>query len=325
MIRKFNSKQLLILLGFLAVVYLIQLGLRPNNAGNLPLTLTSYMPEKADKIEIVKPSKKANTITLFKEKGSWKIKDEALNRSYQADSNRIKSILNTLKELKPLRLASNDKSKWGSFNVNDSTGTRIHIQGHGKTMADLYIGRFSYTQSPQQAQLQQQNPYMQQNPGTMSTYIRTAHTNKVFAVEGFLGSLVNQNPDDLRDKSILSLMDQTKLQQFAFSYPADSSFILKKENNNWTIEGQTADSTKTARFLNQIKNLKVGGFAQEKPQVFTHQLKIMLSDGTHYTLDGVLKNDTATILSSQYPDHLGSDPSGKVFEKLFKNKVHFLN
>ena len=55
------------------------------------------------------------------------------------------------------------------------------------------------------------------------------------------------------------VLDITKLD---FTYP-DSSFVMQKDNNSWSINGEALDSSKVATYLNSLSSLYGSEFVDD--------------------------------------------------------------
>lgn len=326
MLRKMNIKTLAIIFGVLFVIYAIQLITAPKGSGNMPDFITSFEIEKCNKIVISPKENDKPDIILFKKNNkNWVVTEQNTNKEYAADSNTVRSLLREMSQLSPLRMATQNKDRWQQFDVTDSLGVRVSFFEDKDVLADLIIGRFTYTQSPMAAQMMQQNPYMRQNPGTMSTYVRNTDETEVYAVEGFLASSVGTEIDRYRDRTFFS-MSKALIEpvEFSFSFPGDSSFILRKQGEQWNIGSQPADSASVADYINGIRNLRVSSFGNNKPDNFSHKLTIKGENGVTSTFEAWYDKDSTLIMSSQYPDNLALDRSHYLFDKIFVSKSTFL-
>jgi hypothetical protein len=325
MLRKMNIKTLAIIFIILATIYAVQLIMAPKRAGNMPTQITSFTPDDCNRIVISpKEANKSDVILQKKGNNNWTVSGRD-GQEFAADSNVVNGIIKTMSNLAPMRLATKNKDRWKEFEVTDSTGTGISLFKGDDVLADLVIGRFTYTQSPMAAQMSQRNPYMRQNPGTMSTYVRNTDESEVYAVEGHLSSKVGTKPDRFRDKSFFS-MEKGIIQpmELDFSFPGDSSFVLKKTNEKWQIGDLTADSASVVSYLKKIRNLKVTNFAKAKPQSISHKLIIKGEKGTIATIEAESTKSSTVISSSQYPENIALDNSHSLFNKLFVSKNKFL-
>lgn len=326
MLRKMNIKTLSTIFGVLVVIYAIQIITAPKGTGNMPDFITSFETEQCNKIVISPKGKDKPNIILFKKNNkNWVVTEQNSNKEFAADSNTVRNLLREMSQLSPLRIATQNKERWQQFDVTDSLGVRVSFFEDDDVLADLIIGRFTYTQSPMAAQMMQQNPYMRQNPGTMSTYVRNADETEVYAVEGFLASSVGTETERYRDRTFFS-MSKALIEpvEFSFSFPGDSSFILRKQGEQWNIGSQAADSASVANYINGIRNLRVSSFAGEKPEKVSHKVTIKGENGVATTIEAQFDEDSTLIMSSQYPDNLALDKSHYLFNKIFVSKSKFL-
>jgi hypothetical protein len=175
----------------------------------------------------------------------WSV--EANGNRYGADYGVVKSILSQFQEMKPERIAATSKEYWGDFDITDSLAIRVTLSSGKKNIADIYFGKFSYTQPPQgQMQMQQQ--------GKMTTFVRSAKDDRVYAVEGFLRMNYQKDVNSYRNKNLVSV-NRDDIARLSFNYP-DYSFNVEKVDDRWMINGQPADSLKTLRYLSRIPNLR---------------------------------------------------------------------
>ncbi|MBN2347656.1 MAG: DUF4340 domain-containing protein [Bacteroidales bacterium] len=210
---------------------------------------------KVTSIIIIPRSDKDQPVKIKKQGSGWKVTVEA--KDYNADKNSINSMLSSLTELKSLRVAATDKSKWESFEVNDSLATRVQIKAGKKKITDIYIGKFFYKQP------QNPNPYSRNQMGKMTTYVRLQGDKEVYAVDGFLSMIFNRKAGDFRDKTVI-MSNKSDWSRLTFTYPADSSFILYNESGRWMIDGILADSANVVNYLNKISRLSSSEFADNQ-------------------------------------------------------------
>ncbi|MGQ1890593.1 DUF4340 domain-containing protein [Thermophagus sp. OGC60D27] len=326
MLRKINVKTLAITFLALAIIYAIQLLTAPKGTGNMPQSITSFVADDCNKIVInPKGMDKPNIILEKRNNKEWFVAEENSNNEFAADSNVVKNLLRTMSQLSPMRMATQNKERWSQFDVTDSAGIGIAFYNKNEVLADLIIGRFTYTQSPMAAQMAQRNPYMRQNPGTMSTYVRNRDESEVYAVEGFLSSSVGTEVARFRDKSFFAMQNGIiEPVEFSFSFPGDSSFVLTKQEDHWNIGNVKADSASVAKFLNGIRNLRVSSFAPKKPQNPSHKVVIKGENGVVSAIEALYDNDSTVIFSSQYPDNLALDKNHYLFDKIFVSKNDLL-
>jgi hypothetical protein len=223
--------------------------------------------------------------------------------------------------IKATRVAAKDKKAWGEFEVTDSAATHVQLMTNKKIVADIYIGKFTYKQ-PENA-----NPYMQQR-GIMTSYVRVAGKNEVYAVEGILGMSFNREANSFRNQTLI-MAAKENLTKLNFSMPG-GSYNLIKQNNKWMVNGLLADSASVDSYLSSISRLNNSNFIDEP---------ILESTSPDYTLtiegDNIpqpikikaFKADTANVFALTSSLNEGSYFSAKasgLMEKIFVDKTIFL-
>ncbi len=183
-------------------------------------------------------------VELSRNGKTWNVKYN--NKSWSADPAIIKSILSQMSEMKTERIAATDKSKWKELGVSQEAGVRVQIKENRKTVADFIAGKISYSQSS--------NPYYQR--GSMNTNIRLLNSgdDKVYAVSGYLGMMLNREANSFRNGLIVSI-DRNNINKITFQYPGDISFVLYKKANSWMINDMPADSLNAVNYVNTISQL----------------------------------------------------------------------
>jgi hypothetical protein len=256
-------------------------------------------------------------ITLSRTGGSsdWVVMAEG--NKYPADVSVVRNILSQLNDIKAERIAATSKDKWDQFEVSDSTGTRVILKDGKKEVADLYVGKFSYTQPPQGAQ---QNPYQQQR-GKMTSFVRLEDEKEVYAVDGFLKMSYQNDVNSYRNKNLVNV-NKNDISKLTFNYPDNENFNLTKNNDQWLLNGQMADSTGMAKYLNKIYRLTSSNFVDPstlKTSDATYRLHI---EGNNFTpIDlWAYPSDSITQYVITSSINTGAEFDGaksKLFEKIF--------
>jgi hypothetical protein len=322
MFKKIDIKWLaivfVVLLALVVLVTLIDTKSTINQNRTFNSQLTDFDTVSVSSISIY-PKSKNEQIQLIKVDKDWKI--AIGNKKYTADENAVKNMLYSLITLKATRVAAKDKKAWGEFEVTDSAATHVQLMTNKKIVADIYIGKFTYKQ-PENA-----NPYMQQR-GTMTSYVRVAGKNEVYAVEGILGMSFNREANSFRNQTLI-MAAKENLTKLNFSMPG-GSYNLIKQNNKWMVNGLLADSASVDSYLSSISRLNNSNFIDEP---------ILGSTSPDYTLtiegDNIpqpikikaFKADTANVFALTSSLNEGSYFSAKasgLMEKIFVDKTIFL-
>lgn len=256
MFRKINSKLLIsvfvVLLAFVVIVELMD-----SRKGNRTFKsdLVDVIADDVTSIELYPKAVSGSLIRLFKENDKWKVESDG--KTYNADGPGALRMINELNDMKPKSVAATGKDRWKQFEVTDSLGTRVKLMSGNKVLADLVIGKFSFSQ-----------------PNNTTSYVRLSEDKEVYGVNGMLAMSFNRHLNTFRDRTIIK-SDKNNWTKLSFSYPADSSFVLEKRENKWMIGDMQADSAKVAQYFTRIANLTDGNFADGKPSVSpTHHLSI---------------------------------------------------
>ena len=322
MYRKLNLKTLaIVLVTLIAVVIAIYLSDSKKGERSFRAKMVDADTSKVTSMVIYPKAEKENAIELEKVSEGWRVISGT--NVYPADEIMIRNILTVLADLKPQRLTATEKSRWGEFDVTDSSATRVKLYTGKKLATHLYIGRFSY-QPPKN-----QNPYNYGQQGTMSTFVRLADEKSVYSVEGFLVMSFGRSVNDFRKKVVIQF-NKEDLSKLSFTYPADSSFNLIKEGNQWTANGLICDSALVAEYLNAISMLTSSYFVDDQEPLSRKADFTLNIEGNNFTSPIELKafkSDAINrylISSSLNKGAYFSGQSNDLSNKIFVSKNKFL-
>ncbi len=184
----------------------------------------------------IKTLRDTNTIVLKKEQNSWYVNIDT--KLVSADNQAITGLISQISNLKTKQVVANNNTKWANFDVTDSTGTQVVINGKKKELANLIVGKFDY------------NPQMR----SVSSHVRVPGDNNVYVVDGYLSMMVNRAAETFISHTILP-NNIDKWNKLVFNYPADSSFVLQKQSGKWLVNGIAADSATVSSFIGSINGL----------------------------------------------------------------------
>ncbi|MBT3208308.1 MAG: DUF4340 domain-containing protein [Bacteroidetes bacterium] len=271
-------------------------------------------------IKIYPKSYNFQEVKLAKDNSDWNLYYD--NKIVNADIQAVQSMINELRALKTIRQAARSSEKWEKFELTDSTGTRVVVEENGEIVADLMVGKFSYKQA------QNQNPYQQQQQGTMTTYVRLTDEDEVYAVSGYLSMTFNREPNSFRNKMLLNadIENWTKL---SFDYSLEESFLLAKEGEKWTLNGMLTDSVETQNFLNQLAHLYSSGFVDDiEETTLTNNTHSLTIEGNNFTPIDIRAysadpENEYIITSTENTKTYFSGKLEDLFNKIFVNKMKF--
>jgi hypothetical protein len=313
MFKKLNTRILLIVLlvlgGFVAVNKFF---LAEKTESTFRSEFVKVDTALVSEIFIYPRAENGNEIKLVKSDKGWEVFRVTGNKlKAKADSNVVRGLLASFLELKSLSLAGSAKSSWDELQVGDTSGSRIKfVQTDGKTF-DMVVGKFGY------------------NPQTRSgtTCIRHASETETYTVDGFLSFTVNQGFNSWRNKAFL-IANKENWTSLTFTYPGDSSYILEKQNLQWTVNGALADSSKTVQYLDGISNLQSSGFAEGYTPSSTPFYSLTIRGNNQpapltviaYPADSIQK---FILHSSQNPDAYFVESQSNFVSRIFVSRGNF--
>lgn len=320
MLSKFlNTKTLIILLLILGGIYLVTKLTEKEERTFRSEMVTIDSADVTKMVIMPKLGGDGQEVLITKTGNEWKLESEG--KKYKADPTSVNNILAELMRMKSERVAAVDELRWNEFEVSDSTGSRIQLFNSSKMIADLYIGKFDYTQPKGP-----QNPY-QQNKGKMSTFVRPADDKTVYVVDGFIKMSIQPSVNAYRDKTLFAA-NKENLTKVTFNYSTYDNFILTKEEGKWLLNGMPTDSVKTSGYLNKLSKLTSSNFIDEvEPLSNTphFQVKIEGNNILPVELKAFPADSTNKyiITSSRVPDTKYSGVKAGLFERIFVDRKEF--
>jgi len=318
MSKKFNNKILVYILMIVAGIYvLVKLYQYKFTDNTLVVNIVNIDTSKVTKLLLYPVSEKRNEIKFFKDGKDWKVNKGKITT--EPEANTVQNLLAMLVETKTQRLASREKSKWGEYNLTDTTATQVKVYEGSKLSLDLLIGKFSYQQSD--------NPYakMHGGGGTGTTYVRLADADEVYAIDGFLSFSLNRQFNTFRNQ-VLARFDKPSVNKITFRYPGDSSFMVTLADKQWMIGSQKADSAKVAGYLNSLAYKNASSFDDNFVPSLNPQCQVTIEgkDIKTVTIDAYIRDKNDYILNSnQNSKSWFSSLYKGLYSEVFKNKKDF--
>lgn len=319
MSRRFNNRKLLVVLGGLLILLLLTLVIKiPRERSTLKGTLVAFDTAGVELITIVPKAGLSEEFRFTRNNGRWNIiQGETVAVPVQGA---VENILSGIMAIKPQTLAAVGKSAQEEYELTDSLATRIKVTGkRGRKLAEVLIGKFSYRQSA--------SPYAGygRNNFDVTTYVRLAGEEEVYAVDGFLALTFSGGFNDWRDKTFIRCK-RDDINRITFTYPADSSFSLVKRDSFWFAGNQKADSLKVADYLSYLSLAEGREFADTfRPGSYpSYQILIEGNNLLSITVKCFRDGDDQFILNSSLNPgvYYSSDRDG-MFAELFKPRNHF--
>jgi hypothetical protein len=272
---------------------------------------------KVNRIEIFS-GKLNDKVTLNKVNQQWMLNLE--NDQVPADDQLIDELLSQLYQLKPKRIAGTQKQSWAGFELTDSLATRVVLKSDKKTLTDLLVGKFTYSQG------QTANPYQQQNM-IITSYVRPYNEDIVYAVDGFLSMMVNRGNDTFRKRNLISGNPEQWL-RLSYNLSNGEAYSLQKTDGKWYIQQQLADSATVHSYLNRISRLSGQSFANKTYEtsdlVINSSLTIETENNTSIEVKAGLNSlGEEVYISSQNQGNAFNDST--LSQQLFVDRSYFLN
>ncbi len=308
--KKTNKLLIYILLILLAAVVVNQIIKSKKGERTFKSELLSFSADDVKSLSIFTKENKFEEMKLIRNGDDWRI--SFAEQEYSADGDMASNMANDLGKLKADRLVANNKDKWTDFDVTDTTGVRVIVNGDKDVLCDVFIGRFAYDQNSRKA----------------STYVRLNGEKDVYSVEGYLSMLFNRDVNGFRNKSLFR-GNQNDLTKLSFQFPGDSAFTLSKVEDKWMIGDMPADSVKTATFLTGISYLVgtdfVDAFDINAPDFHNYSVSLDGENMSTVVLTGYRNESGNSVLtSSQNPGSMIDASNGDLFEKVFLGPGYFM-
>ncbi len=315
MFRKFSLKTLsIVFVALLVLVVITGIVDKSTGTNTLKSVVFDVNTEEISSVVIYPKMLKGDKIELKKEGEDWKVIQAG--KTYNGDAAAIQRLISQVNQLKPLRLAARKTDQWEKYELTDSLSSKVQLLNGSDELASLYIGKFSYRQAKQNPAMMQQNPYYQQPRGTMTTYVRSGNDDEVYAVEGFLGSMINRDANAFRNKKLVKV-NKANINKITFTYPADSSFTMILNENKWMSDGIALDSASVANYLSKIQNLSSSGFTDENKGAYTHTIQIQDNQMNIAEVKAYIDGEDAMMVSNQNDGTVFKENKDLNFKKLF--------
>lgn len=320
MFKKLNVKTLIILLVILAGIYFLSemMGSKDRSFRNVVVEIDTA---NVTDIYIKIPADKQDIVLSRTGENDWQVSGNG--NKFTADRSMVRNILGQFSEMKPERIAATSPDKWDAFEVSDSTGTRVTVKNNNEELADIFIGKFSYTQPPQGQQQQQQ-----QQRGKMTSFVRLADENEVYAVDGFLKMAYQNDVNSYRNKTLTDI-NKNDVLKVEFRYP-DRTITIENEGGKWMMNGGPADSANTVKYLNKIAKLNSPNFVDPSTQKISDATQTVTIEGSNFSpvvLKAFPTSDTLIqfiVTSSVNPEAEFDGAKAKLHEKIFVDETAFL-
>lgn len=302
--RKINNKILAIaLLVLVAAWVLTRLFRTPTLDSNLRKELVSLDTAAVTEIRILPSNARESVIKLTRAGNKWTVEKD--QKKFDADASSARNVLELMGKLQADRMVSRKKEKWESFNVGEKSTNVSFFKGTDQ-LANVHIGKSGFNQST--GGMYGGGPY---------TYIRLSDEDEVYVVNSFLESTLNRPFSDWRDRSFLRI-PKDLITKVAFTYPADSSFVIEKKDSVWVSAGRSLDKAKVEMFLGQLSSKNLNAFAEGFAPTLPAEVTISVqgASGNLGTIEAWKQPTGWTLRSSQHNDIFFSSAGSNVDKEL---------
>lgn len=248
-------------------------------------------------------------VSFLRTAEGWTVSNGTLH--VQADAGAVRMLLSQLLDITPDRLVARRQESWAEYSVNDSLATRVRLQEGRKTVLDLYIGRFTIQRDIQDA----------------TSFVRLGGEDEVYETSGLLALSFDRGFNAWRNRTVVRV-EPDQIERVHFEYPADSGFVLVREEAEWRIDGARADSSAVARFLNRLNHLVsqnfVDGMVVSDPGLLRIRIEGAAMAPVIVRAELVPGGDGYRIRSSQNDEATFESERDGVARDLFKGRFEFL-
>ena len=314
-----KNSTLLIIFGVLAlIVFLFFFYDSKRGERSFRSELFTIDSARVSRFTIYPKNRNGQALVLSGSGSDWKISGGS--KSWVADTAIPRRLISSLLRAKPEGVAGTDKPSWKDFGVTDTSSIRVVVEQGKDVAADFRVGTISYSQGGR-------NSYGRQGISVKS-HLRVAGDERVYVVDGFLSMAFRDDVAAYRVKQ-LCRFDRNQVNKLTLIYPGDSSFVLRKQENKWVINGKPVDSVATANYLNSLAYLSNSEFADENeiPVTYSHTLRI---EGTN--IPAIELQGTANEASRKYFVNSNMNSSAvfggansSLFRMVFPSKEKFRN
>ncbi|WP_421870031.1 DUF4340 domain-containing protein [Marinoscillum sp.] len=290
-----RGNKLMLLLGILVLLVGIYLVVKFTDSSGRSESFRSELVtidnDQVTKVEIFSPS---DTTYLMKNGDIWTV-----NGKFTADPNSVSSLLNTLKGIKPSRLASRSEDTWKDFQVDES-GTRVAAYENGNKTLDIILGRFNV-----------------EGQRSFYSYVRLEEESDVYVAKDFMKMSISTGSEAYRNDDLLKV-NKDSVSSIRFNYP-DSAFVLSRQESGWMLDDQPADSAAVAKYLQGVRILTSRNFADNPDAPAQYDVVFQNKSGADKQITAHVGGGVSSSTNSA---EYWMDPA--LHEKVFKGKPYFL-
>lgn len=214
---------------------------KENADADLPV-LCDLKSDDISSIEFTKPE--GDKVRLERDGDNWNLLGE--DKTYRADSDKMKKMLDDLPGLTATGLVTDNPDKYETFEVDDGHATVLTVTGaSGTTPVTLMVGKAA--------------------PGFTSAFVRQDEGKEVYSTNRNVRQLLAYAFDDYRTKQPWKF-DQLSATEIKIR-PVDSKEDYKdykRDGGTWkTADGANANQNALTELANKLSELRASNFAGE--------------------------------------------------------------
>lgn len=321
MFKKLELKTLIIILVGLLAFYLV-LDYVSENESNFKSQLTTFDKDEVTKIEYIKKGNQKNRTILERKDDGWTtIKND---KKFSADNQMVGRLISQLYKLSVDRVEAKGKDKWENYKVNEASSTRVKMYAEDELLTDIFIGKFSFSQP----EGRQKSPRRRRpNRENMTTFVRLAGEEEVYAVNGFLSRLFPEDVNQLRDRT---LVDATNGEINKIEFSGKYNYSLNSGTGSWKVDNRPADSATAASYVSILKTIRGNSFADVRQESLSEPIQTAVIERASDTPITIKAYEAPGSKGYDYVMHSSVNKGawftseGKLFDRIFKKPSHFL-
>ena len=199
-----------------------------------------------EEVNMMRLTKGEQEITLKRSGEEWRLTLPS-GKEVPAKYSAVEQAVNSLESITPDKMVARVSEKWAEYEV-DTAGTRVEIYEGDKKTLDIVLGKFG---------MRGQNQFY--------NHVRLFDNDEVYVANDFISFTVPYGPDSYRDQDLFDIQKDS-LTSITFEYPADSSFVMEKQDDHWLVEGVEADSSALAGYFGSLAYKASSSFEDETEQ-----------------------------------------------------------
>lgn len=318
MFRKLNPLILLAVFAVLLVAVLLILRIDARRQQGSFLRQLVYADEaKVTSIVVVPKGNIEDAIKLEKTGDQWFVGSNA--NTYQANLEVVGRIFQAISPMAPEQLVARNKDAWAEFEVTDEQGTRVKIYYGSRLNHEFIFGKIHFEQQMVQGR---------QSP-KLSTYVRLASGEDVYAVPGFLGSAFPSLAKQYRDQTVLAV-NKDDVTSISLQGPGDYNYELSKSGEAWLLNNSPANNESLTHILNSLTWVTSHSFVEDESEgwitIPSHQMTIRRTNAQAIEVKAYPADTTFGyfITSSQNMGAVFNGAQNDLFESIFHPATFFL-